>query len=72
MPFSHEHWITTLEEIEQVLSYNKNDVYATNEFLNVTLGNTDNPLYKEKNKIATHTINSLTKRYNKISTMYIK
>lgn len=50
MPFSHEHWIKK-EDIPQILSYNKKDVIATNEFLNVTLGNTDNPLYKGKNKI---------------------
>lgn len=51
MPFTHEHWITTLEEIESILSYNKKDVIATNEFLNITLGNTEHPIYKGKNKI---------------------
>lgn len=51
MPFDHHYWITTMDEIEKVLSYNKNDVYATNVFLDVTLGNTELPLYKGKNKI---------------------
>lgn len=50
MPFDHDHWITK-DDIPLVLSYNKNDVFATNEFLNVTLGNTELPLYKGKNKI---------------------
>lgn len=51
MPFSHEKRITTLEEIDQILAYNKNDVFATNQFLDVTLGKTNLPLYKGKNKI---------------------
>ena len=51
MPFDHNYWITTEEEINEVLSYNKNDVYATNVFLNVTLGKTENTLYKGKDKI---------------------
>lgn len=51
MPFDHNYWITTEEEINEVLSYNKNDVYATNVFLDVTLGKTENPLYKGKDKI---------------------
>jgi len=51
MPFDHTHWITSNEEINSVLAYNKNDVIATNEFLNITLGDTENPLYKGKNKV---------------------
>ena len=51
MPYNHTYWITTTEEINEVLSYNKNDVDATNEFLNVTLGNTNLPLYSGKNKL---------------------
>ena len=51
MPFDHRHWITTFEEINEVLSYNKNDVYATNVFLDITLGKTELPLYKNKDKI---------------------
>ncbi len=51
MPFDHNYWITTENEINQVLSYNKWDVYATNCFLDITLGNTDHSLYSGKNKI---------------------
>jgi hypothetical protein len=51
MPFDHTYWVTTWDEINQILSYNKNDVFATNEFLNVTLGDTKLELYKGKNKI---------------------
>ena len=51
MPFDHTYWIKTKEEIDKVLSYNKHDVYATNEFLEITLGNTNLSLYKGKNKI---------------------
>ena len=50
MPFSHTHWVTE-EEIPLILDYNKNDVVATNEFLNITQGQTELPLYKGKNKI---------------------
>ena len=51
MPFHHTQWISTIEDINSILAYNKHDVEATNEFLNITLGNTENPLYKGKNKI---------------------
>lgn len=50
MPFDHTHWVEE-EEIPIVLSYNKNDVIATDKFLDVTLGNTDLKLYKGKNKL---------------------
>ena len=62
MPFNHDYWIKTDEEINQVLSYNKNDVYATNEFLNITLGNTEHSLYKGKNKIELR--QKIAKQYN--------
>jgi len=51
MPFDHTYYINNLDEINQILIYNKHDVEATNEFLNITLGNTENSLYKGKNKI---------------------
>jgi hypothetical protein len=51
MPFDHHYWITSLKEIDEVLSYNKNDVYATNVFLDVTLGKTELANYKGKDKI---------------------
>ena len=50
MPFDHTHWIDE-KEIYDILSYNKNDVFATNEFLNVALGNSEHPFYRGKNKI---------------------
>lgn len=50
-PYNHDYIITTPLEIENTLSYNLNDVEATDAFLDVTLGRTDNPLYKGKNKI---------------------
>ena len=51
MPFDHTHKIETEEEMNMVLSYNLNDVMATNEFLNISQGQTENILYKGKNKI---------------------
>ena len=50
MPISHTKWCTS-DDIPIVLSYNKNDVHATDLFLDITLGNTNNPLYKGENKI---------------------
>lgn len=50
MPFEHTHWCKEGEE-EQILSYNKNDVEATYKFFLVTIGRTEYPLYKGKNKI---------------------
>ena len=50
MPLDHTAWVTE-EQIPMVLAYNKNDVFATNEFLNITLGDTEMPNYKGKNKI---------------------
>ena len=53
-------------------SYNKNDVYATNEFLEITLGRTDNPLYKGKNKIALRTAMSKKVGFNMLNYNDIK
>lgn len=50
MPFDHHHWVQE-DNIPAILFYNKNDVFATNEFLNITLGITEHPLYKGKNKL---------------------
>ena len=50
MPLHHTH-ICTPEEEHLILEYNKNDVLATFLFLKVTVGKTDYPLYKGKNKI---------------------
>ena len=51
MPIHHSCWCRE-EDIPLILEYNKNDVEATFKFLLVTLGKTDYPLYKDKNKIA--------------------
>ena len=50
MPLDHRTWVSE-EQIPMVLAYNKNDVFATNAFLDITQGDTDNPLYKGKNKL---------------------
>lgn len=50
-PYNHDYEITNREEINNILSYNFNDVEATDAFLDITLGRTDNPLYKGKDKI---------------------
>lgn len=41
----------TQEECDRVEEYWHNDLYATNAFLDITLGNTEHELYKNKNKI---------------------
>ena len=60
MPFHHAHWCERGDE-EQILAYNKNDVEATYEFLLVTLGRTEYPLYKGKNKLQLR--NDLNKKF---------
>ena len=50
MPIHHTTWCKEGDE-NCILSYNLNDVEATYKFLLVTLGKTDFPLYKGKNKI---------------------
>ena len=50
MPLPHYHWCNE-EDCKLILAYNKNDVEATYRFLLVTLGRTDYPLYKGKNKL---------------------
>lgn len=62
MPYEHNYYISELEEVFEILHYNKHDVFATKEFLNITLGNTNNPLYKGKNKIELR--NKVKQKYN--------
>ena len=50
MPIHHTTWCKEGDE-ECVLAYNKNDVEATYDFFLTTLGKTDYPLYKGKNKL---------------------
>lgn len=50
MPIHHSTWCNE-SDIDLILKYNKNDVDATYKFLLTTLGRTDYPLYKNKNKL---------------------
>ena len=50
MPFDHREFIKE-DMIDNILSYNKNDVYSTYIFFLVTLGKTELPLYKGQNKL---------------------
>lgn len=61
MPIHHTHWCHKGDEI-QVLGYNKNDVLATYKFLLVTLGQTEYPLYRGKNKLQLR--NDLNKKFH--------
>ena len=62
MPFNHNTWIKTKNEIDSVLAYNKNDVLATKLFLEATLGLTEYSQYKGKNKINLRS--ELSKKFN--------
>lgn len=61
MPIHHSTWCKEGDE-ECILSYNKNDVYATYLFLKTTIGKTDYPLYKGKDKIKLR--QDLNKKFN--------
>lgn len=50
MPIHHTTWCKEGDE-KEILSYNAWDVYSTYQFLLVTLGKTDFPNYKGRNKI---------------------
>lgn len=61
MPIDHTTWCKKGDEVT-VLSYNKNDVYATYLFFKTTLGQTNYSLYTGKNKLELR--NSLKKKFN--------
>ena len=61
MPIHHSHWCEEGDET-LILDYNRNDVEATYQFLLVTLGKTEYPLYKGKNKIELR--QNLSKKFN--------
>ncbi len=61
MPIHHTTWCKEGDET-CILEYNKNDVWATYLFLRTTLGKTDYPLYKGKNKIKLR--QDLNKKFN--------
>lgn len=60
MPLPHTAWCDD-SDIDMILEYNKNDVEATYKFFLVTLGKTDYPLYKGKNKLELRI--NLTKKF---------
>lgn len=51
MPIHHTKVDMTLEEVIQTKKYCKNDVMATYDFYNITIGNTEHPLYKGNNQV---------------------
>jgi len=51
MPIHHSRTNLTKDEVMQSIEYCYNDVDATYEFLKVTMGDTDHPLYKGNNQI---------------------
>ena len=51
MPFEHFYWVKNQTEVDEILHYNKNDVFSTNEFFEIVTGNTELPYYKGENKI---------------------
>lgn len=61
MPLHHSTWCKEGDE-KLILQYNEWDVYATYKFLLVTLGKTDYPLYKGKNKLQLR--NDLNKKFH--------
>lgn len=50
LPYEYDHFVSE-DEINTILEYNLNDVKATKLFYDITIGNTNNPLYKGKDKI---------------------
>lgn len=63
MPLHHTHWVTKEEEIDLILAYNKHDVFATNIVFDYTIGKTNHPVYKNRNKVELRQI--LSKKYGR-------
>lgn len=61
MPFKYNESIN-VNDIPIIESYNDNDLHATKEFYNITIGNTENPLYKGQDKIKLRI--ELSEKYN--------
>ena len=61
MPIDHSQYVFE-KDIDLVLNYNKNDVEATCQLLDYTLGNTEHPSYKGQDKIELR--RSLKKKFN--------
>ena len=51
MPIHHTVKSLTEEEIIQVRDYMKNDILITHKLFNITIGNTDHPVYKGNNQL---------------------
>lgn len=51
MPIHHTCWISSLDQINEILSYNLNDVEATYLFYQISRGNTEHSVYKGKDKL---------------------
>lgn len=52
MPFSHDHYVETRQEVDDVIYYCMNDVDSTLALYKHTIGKTDHPLYKGIDKLA--------------------
>jgi len=52
MPFEHDHEVETIDELDAIISYCYNDIESTHELYKITIGQTDNPLYKGINKLS--------------------
>ena len=51
MPYSHRQRVFTEKELDEIVDYCWNDVEATTKFWEVTIGKTDNDIYKDNDKI---------------------
>jgi hypothetical protein len=51
MPIHHSAENLTLEDLVQVREYMKNDILVTYKIFNITIGNTDHPIYKGNNQL---------------------
>lgn len=51
LPYKPTKLITTKKQIKKIVDYNINDVQATLEFYKITIGDTNNSLYKGTNKL---------------------
>lgn len=51
MPIHHEKIDMSKEDVQITINYCINDVMATYEFYKITIGQTEHPLYKDKNQI---------------------
>lgn len=62
MPISHEKEELSLQELELVRNYCKNDILATNELLKICIGETEHPIYSGNNQLELR--DSIQKEFN--------